>query len=462
MCHHSTQNCYRRKFYIASVLLESLRNYKIVNKDDLTEIYASKGVWFYPCLRIFAMYMTKRFSFPQDFLLSRDGEAPLGLDKYQYFTKVTDKNERSGIEGLDFALLGLFGETGSLLSELKKKQRDKDAYVSYQDSILEEFGDTLWYFANTALHAGIDLSVLAQRAISSLGNWSFQGQADATTFAVLQKPKQHLAEPPTSKRFEQQLISLAGKVGHLLEDFSAGRIATNGDVLSSDLVEIFRVLIAAADDAEVSLDEAAKHNITKILDRWPINRNWPPLFDEEFDEDEQLPRQIAITFREKEIGGKQYVLQQCRGINIGDRLTDNRVEQDDYRFHDVFHLAYAVILGWSPVLRALLKVKRKSNPAIDENQDGARAILIEEGISTWIFNYGVRHDYLKNFQSIDYTLLKSVREFVKGYEVEVRPLWQWEHAILEGFRIFRELKTHRGGMVTADLNAHTIQFEALK
>ncbi len=395
-------------------------------------------------------------------LLSSDSKALLGLDDYQHFTRLTDKNERSGIEGLDFALLGLFGETGSLLSELKKKQRDKDAYVSYQDSIIEEFGDTLWYFANTALHAGINLSVLAQRATSSLGNWSYKGQADATTFAALQKPKQQLGGSPTGDRFEQQLISLAGKVGHLLEDFSAGRIATNGDVLSADLVEIFRVLIAAADDAEVSLDEAAKRNIAKVLDRWPINREWSPQFDEEFDEDEQLPRQIVITFKEKNIGGKQYVLQQCKGINIGDRLTDNRIEQDDYRFHDVFHLAYAAILGWSPVLRALLKVKRKSKPEIDENQDGARAILIEEGISTWIFNYGIRHGYFKNFQSLDYTLLKAVREFVKGYEVEERPLWQWEYAILEGFRIFRELKTHRGGIVTADLNTHTITFETLK
>lgn len=409
------------------------------------------------------MDMVKNFSFLHvQKLLSSDGDASLGLDDYQQFTRATDKNERSGIEGLDFALLGLFGETGSLLSELKKKQRDKDAYVSYQDSIIEEFGDTLWYFANTALHAGINLSVLAQRATSSLGNWSYKGQADATTFAALQNPKQQLSGLSTGARFEQQLISLAGKVGHLLEDFSAGRIATNGDVLSADLVEIFRVLIAAADDAEVSLDEAAKRNITKVLNRWPINREWSPQFDEEFDEDEQLPRQIAITFKEKNIGGKQYVLQQCKGINIGDRLTDNRIEQDDYRFHDVFHLAYAAILGWSPVLRALLKVKRKSKPEIDENQDGARAILIEEGISTWIFNYGIRHGYFKNFQSIDYTLLKAVREFVKGYEVEERPLWQWEYAILEGFRIFRELKTQRGGIVTADLNTHTITFETLK
>ena len=41
-----------------------------------------------------------------------------------------------------------------------------------------------------------------------------------------------------------------------------------------------------------------------------------------------------------------------------------------------------------------------------------------------------------------------------------RPLWQWELAILEGFRIFREMRKHRGGTVTADLINHTIRFDA--
>jgi NTP pyrophosphatase (non-canonical NTP hydrolase) len=391
-----------------------------------------------------------------------DGNAPLSLDEYQRFTTSTDKNERAGIDGLGFALLGLFGEVGSLLSELKKKQRDKDAYVTYHDSVIEEVGDVLWYFANTALRAGIDLSVLAQRVTATLDNWDYHGKTDATTFAALQRPRHEFAGPLAGDRVERRLIALAGKVGHLLEDFGAGRIATNGDVLLADLVEIFRAIIAAADDAEVSLDEAADRNITKALSRWPVRRDWAPLDDEDYDEDERLPRRIVMTFKEKDIQGKKYVVQQCKGINVGDRLTDNRVEHDDYRFHDVFHLAYAAILGWSPVLRALFKVKRKSRPEVDENQDGARAILIEEGIATWIFNHGVRHVDFRSVTSLDYSLLKAVRELVRGYEVDNRPLWQWEHAILEGFRVFRELRAHRGGTVLADLESHTISFEPPK
>lgn len=134
---------------------------------------------------------------------------------------------------------------------------------------------------------------------------------------------------------------------------------------------------------------------------------------------------------------------------------------DDYRFHDVFHLAYAAILGWSPVLRALLKVKRKSNPKIDEAQDGARAILIEEGISTLIFHRAIRLNHFASIKALDYSLLKLIPEFVSGYEVEVCPLWQWEKAILDGYAVFRQLKLHRRGIVTADLKKRSISFKEL-
>jgi hypothetical protein len=233
----------------------------------------------------------------------------------------------------------------------------------------------------------------------------------------------------------------------------------NVTALHSDFVAVCRALIAAADDADVSLEEAARRNIEKTIGRWPTARNWGKSYDEGYDADERLPTVITMTFKEKYVDGRPYVIQQCKGINIGDRLTDNRLEPDDYRFHDVFHLSYAAILGWSPVLRALLKLKRKSRPEIDEAQDGARAILIEEGVSTWIFNHGVRNQDFRNVGSLDHTLLKSVRELVRGYEVETRPLWQWEMAILEGFRIFRELRHYRGGAVTADVAAHTLTFE---
>jgi NTP pyrophosphatase (non-canonical NTP hydrolase) len=202
----------------------------------------------------------------------------VGLDEYQHFTTRTDRNERRGTEGLGFVLLGLFGEVGSLLSALKKKQRDKDAFVAYYDSVIEELGDALWYFANAALRVELPLSTIAQRAPATLQNWDYQGRAVAVTFADLQQINRAFIGPIASDIVEHRLLALAGKVGRLLEDWSSGRITNNRDVLSADLVEIFRALLVAADDAEVSLDEAARRNITKTLGRWPDNPDWGPLF----------------------------------------------------------------------------------------------------------------------------------------------------------------------------------------
>ena len=400
-----------------------------------------------------------QFLRPQASLFS-EADLPVGLDEYQQFTARTSRSGRQGMDGLGFVLLGLFGEVGSLLSELKKKQRDKDAYLAYHDSVIEELGDVLWYFANAALRAGLNLSLIAQRVPAKLEDWDYHGRAGATTFADLQKRQAPFQGPLASGAVEQRLLSLAGKVGSLIEDFSSGKLAMNRDLLSADLVEVFRRLLVAADDADVSLDESARRNVTKILSRWPTDFIYGPPFDEGFDSDEQLPRRIEMVFREKKTTRGTYVVVQCNGINVGDKLTDNRLEPDDYRFHDVFHLAYAAILGWSPTLRALFKVKRRSRPELDENEDGARARLIEEGVSAWIFNHGMRNQAFRSASSLDYDLLKAIREFVKGYEVETRPLWQWERAILEGFRVFREIRQYRGGTVTADLTAHTLTYTA--
>jgi hypothetical protein len=144
------------------------------------------------------------------------------------------------------------------------------------------------------------------------------------------------------------------------------------------------------------------------------------------------------------------------GINIGDPVTDNAGEEDHYRFHDVFHLSYAAFLGWSPVLRSLLKLKRKSVGRIDEVEDGARATIIEEAVSNWVFNHAKDVDFFSSATSVDYRILKLIAELVRGQEVEKCPFWQWENAILEGFRVFRLLCDNRGGKVIADLNARTL------
>lgn len=387
-------------------------------------------------------------------------QALVTFNDYELIARRTDQNKQIGLKGLAFPLLGLFGEVGTLLSSLKKKQRDRESFVGYTDTLVEEFGDVLWYFSNIASRASLSLNMLAQRTFCNLQGWDEVENDFVGTFRDI-RSEEHADGSPDSPAFEAALIALAGKVGLLLNDFHMNRIANDCDVLSAHLIEIFRALIEAADVADIDLEKAAEHNISKIRSRWPEQLTHYPLFDEGLDTLEQLPRKITMHIFEKKRGDKTYVIQQCNGITIGSSLTDNRIVSDDYRFHDVFHLANAAILGWSPVLRSLFKVKRKSNPEIDEAQDGNRAILIEEGISTLVFQRALRLNYFSSIKLLDYSLLKLISEFISGYEAEQCHLWQWEKAILDGYAVFRKLRQYRRGIVIADLEERSILFKEL-
>lgn len=391
----------------------------------------------------------------------RNFTGDLMLDEYQRYAGALNRTGLKDDAARDFLMMGLFGETGSLLSEVKKKQRDKRAYLSYRASSVEELGDVLWYFANVARLVPVRLSELAARATRS-GGWGFKGtQHRPRTFTALQQAGRHFGEPTSGRQVERRLLILAGRVGALIET-GRSRDVDNAAIVQS-LVEILRGLVAAADIAHLSVDEAAQFSLAKSLDRFPPVRDWGKPFDEEFDADERLPRRMEINFREKLTSrGSPYVIQQWHGINVGDRLTDNAVVPDDYRYHDVFHLSYIAYLGWSPVMRSLLRLKRKSRPEVDEQQDGARAVITEEGISNWIFAHGLRHHAFEGVTRLDYSLLKTIRQMVKGYEVEIRPLWMWEEAIIRGFEVFRELRKNKGGIVVADMTRHRLTYRPIK
>ena len=353
--------------------------------------------------------------------------SPLTMLAYQDQAQRTDQR-RLDDPGLAFPLLGLFGETGSLLSEVKKKQRDPVAYLGYEASVLEELGDVLWYLAAVSARANLGLDELAVNLDRSLKDWQSTGAPDLG-FDALEAPAVGIASAP-SRAFERTLLALAGEVGLLMTDHHAGRLERNRSALKGRLIAILRALRDAAHEAGITLEAAATANLEKICDRWPAERHYPPLFDAAFPPNEQLPRRLNIDIAEVEVDGRTMARLTRDGTPVGDPLTDNREDDDDYRFHDVFHLSYAAHLGWSPTLRRLLRVKRKSDPTTDEVQDGARAVLIEEGIATWIFNHAQRLALFEGIDALDYGLLKSVRSFVAGYEAEQCPLWLWEEAIL--------------------------------
>ena len=379
---------------------------------------------------------------------AKDREA-LSIEVFERHAMATDKLDPA----LDTALLGLVGEVGSLLSALKKKRRDTDGYFGYAEAVLEELGDVLWYISAVARRGGTSLAAAADRAIESRG----EGGAKACLSDL--EPFRQADEQEAA--FELALLELAGEAGDLAKRFAGGAYKNNVDALRGDVVKLLRPLGRAAAAADASLDEAGWRNIAKIEDRWPPERKAPPFLDEGLHVDEQLPRRLRVEIYEREVNGRKFVFQKANGMLLGDRLTDNHVPEDDYRFHDVFHLAHAAVLGWSPTTRALLKIKRKSQPVVDENEDGARANLIEEGLTTWIFETAKLHNFFANTPQLGLDLLKSIKQFVRGYEAEKLPMWLWESAILQGYAAFRELRARRRGALIVDMEARTLRFEPL-
>jgi hypothetical protein len=181
-------------------------------------------------------------------------------------------------------------------------------------------------------------------------------------------------------------------------------------------------------------------------------------FDSTFPSDERIPRKFLATFFEKPLGHGLYVKISVNGVTLGDALTDNANDDDGYRYHDVFHFAYAAVLGWSPVTRALLKCKRKSSPKIDEVQDGARAAIVEEAVSILVFNHAEERGWYSEKSSIDLGLLKTIRRMVTGLEVSSCTAKQWQNAVHQGYQAFAELKRHGGGDVAVDLDEQTISY----
>lgn len=109
-------------------------------------------------------------------------------------------------------------------------------------------------------------------------------------------------------------------------------------------------------------------------------------------------------------------------------------------------------------MRKVLGRKRKSDKAIDENEDGARAAITEEAISAIIFNIAEDNDFFRDIRSIPFSLLKTVANLAIKFEVKACTLKQWQKAIWHGCQIYRELVANRGGTIELDLEEPRISY----
>lgn len=263
------------------------------------------------------------------------------------------------------------------------------------------------------------------------------------------------------------ILGLAGEVGSLSTQFK--KFIRDGEAfqifkqkISEELGDILWYVSAIATKQNLSLESIASNNLKKISDRWHLqssDASGTKLFDSDLDENEQFPRTFELrVMTNTDDHGIPHV-QLFNGIEkIGDDLTDNAYTDDGYRLHDVFHLSFMAILGWSPVMRKLFDCKRRSNRLLDENEDGGRANVIDEAIAAIIFIEAKNNNFFEGIESIEYGILRTIKDLTAHLEVNRCSMKEWETAILTGFKIWRQVKTSHNGIIRGDLNARTLEF----
>jgi NTP pyrophosphatase (non-canonical NTP hydrolase) len=366
----------------------------------------------------------------------------------EYMSQV-EPTDALPLDDLQPVLLGLFGEVGSILATAKKFRREGPAYAGYRRSVEEEFGDVLWYFTALCRRLNMRLDEILAEGVNAENYETAVAAND-----LVESPISHVATPRIIYELDTTLLQLGEAASGLFA------LRTSPNDARSLLTTFADWYLRALKTVRVTFAEVVNGNIAKTRGRF-LKPDYEslPRFDDEFSNEERLPEHFEITIDQRS-SGRSYL--RWNGVFIGDPLTDNIRDPDGYRFHDVFHLTHAAILHWSPVFRAVIKQKRKSNPKVDEAQDGGRAIVVEEGLTAWVFSRAKELNYFEDHDSVSFDLLKTVQQFVAGYEVEACPLRLWEIAILKGYDLFRQVKSNNGGTIIGDRSTRTIEYKPLK
>jgi NTP pyrophosphatase (non-canonical NTP hydrolase) len=424
---------------------------------------------------------------------------------YADFVVRSDLSRERPDARFDIALYGLVGEIGSLGSAIKKRllADGRRNWSAPNDEIVEELGDSLWYCFAVAAACGLgdafvtaDVRTLqaevggsgerAERIRDVLGGRAAEFLTAAPAFLAAADRGEATLDDYRRLAF----LTSRTKDDELVEVCLAVLQQLTAELLRSRLPPIERELNTSLRDrpAEAVLSEAiwhiaalaslyglelgnvAERNVAKLERRF--GRSEPTsLPDWASPSSEQFPRRFDVSFVTVGPGRSRMYMD---GARLGDDLTDNAYREDGYRFHDVMHLAFIAKLGWSPVFRKLMGRKRRSDRALDEVEDGARAMIVEEAVINAIHAEGVRVAALRATDAtgpakplfhdrgdISFAFLKRLGSLVAGLEVERSSYWEWEDAILGGFAIFSRLRVERRGTVTVDMDARSIGFSDL-
>jgi NTP pyrophosphatase (non-canonical NTP hydrolase) len=289
------------------------------------------------------------------------------------------------------------------------------------------------------------------------------------------------------------MLGLASETGSILNVYKKYLrdgidLGNSREFLRQELGDLLWYTAAVSTACGLDLEDIAEANLRRTHDRYlrhtkPADYRDLPVFDDGYPSHERFPRHLVVSLSEYKLpSGRQaasmtlvsatpnafpggpvthgaHTVGYSVGEPLGNPLTDNSRRADTYRFHDSIHLGLMAVLGWSPTMRALLRVKRKSRPDTDECEDGARAIFAEEGLAAVLSRLAATRTGFSSPASIDGDVVEITKAATVGLEAEAIPSWLWQHAIWQGFRAMRLLGENGGGYLVADLDARGLAYQ---
>ena len=100
----------------------------------------------------------------------------MDLSDYQRRSRATAVYPDAGAN-LTYPALGLCGEAGEVAEKVKKAIRDDGGLLTAarRDALAGELGDVLWYVAQVATEAGLDLDAVASENLAKLASRAQRG-----------------------------------------------------------------------------------------------------------------------------------------------------------------------------------------------------------------------------------------------------------------------------------------------
>lgn len=270
----------------------------------------------------------------------------------------------------------------------------------------------------------------------------------------------------TSDDDEVFALGLIGEVGSVASALKKARRAKKSasDLnsyraeLKEELGDALWYVAAIASAYNLKLSDIGADNLSKAADYFgpPVSG----LLDEQATTDEQLPRLMRVEFDLLNTGRVRITV---NGEVAGDDLNSASTVEDNYKYHDIFHFALAAKLGWSPVIRDLLRPKRKRRDENGENipDDAARARILEEGIAAMLFGPAEVCNWYATPDDIPLRLSELIKRITRDFEVRVRRIPEWQDAICTGFAAFREIEGARRAIVLVDLENRSLKVESV-